>query len=432
MSDSDRTRTLELSSDEARAGTARAVPGVVLVWSASEMRALPVRRALVIGRDAAADCALDDEGVSRRHVSLSPGRGALLARDLESRNGTFIDGRRIEGEAALPIGSVLRVGRALFVAVADATRFRARASNSVLAGMIGGPSLDPLRAEISALATLDSPILIQGESGTGTELAAASIHAASGRKGELVPINCAALPAQIVESELFGHARGAFSGAERARAGLFAQARGGTLFLDEIGELAPNAQAKLLRLLEDGIVRSVGEDKGRYLDVRVVAATHRDLKRSVEEGSFRLDLFHRIAASRVHLPPLRDRREDIPALAAHLAPGEPTLSMEAMEALLIHRWPGNVRELGHVLVAARARARGAEAEVIEAEHLALDTRAVPDDRGGEAQRTRIEDALRAAGGNVTAAARAIGMRRAGIYEEMRRLGVDAAAFRRKS
>jgi len=220
----------------------------------------------------------------------------------------------------------------------------------------------PMRALVDLVrrvAPAAAPVLIEGESGTGKELVARALHEESPRAaGPFVALNCAALPDSLVESELFGHVRGAYTGARDPRRGLFAEADGGTLFLDEIAELAPPVQAKLLRALEEGEVRPVGADAERRVDVRVVAATHRDLAAEVAAGRFRADLFYRLDVVRLRVPPLRERLEDLPLLAAYFLSSARTraatspvaaLSHDAVAALARHRWPGNVRELENVI-----------------------------------------------------------------------------------
>ena len=210
-------------------------------------------------------------------------------------------------------------------------------------------------------------VLLTGESGTGKEVLARAIHAQSGRRNEsFVAVNCAAIPENLLESELFGHARGAFTGADRARRGLFVEADGGSLFLDEIGELPPCLQVKLLRALQEEEVRPVGESKPRRVDVRVIAATARDLEADVQTGRFREDLFYRLNVVRVRVPPLRERREDIPLLVDHFvahfreALGRPlrTVTDDALEKLVHYPWPGNVRELENVIERAAILAEG--------------------------------------------------------------------------
>jgi two-component system response regulator AtoC len=220
-------------------------------------------------------------------------------------------------------------------------------------------SMEELLRQVRKVAPLKTTVLVEGESGTGKELVARALHELSPRASfAFVAVNCGAIPAELIESELFGHVRGAFTDAHRNKKGLAAEADGGTLFLDEIGELPLGLQVKLLRFLEDEEVRPVGDTRSRKVDVRVVAATARDLRRAVAEGEFREDLFYRLNVVGLRLPPLRERREDVPALAAHflarfarLRPElpPPSFSQEALAALAGYRWPGNVRELEHVV-----------------------------------------------------------------------------------
>ncbi|HZY03397.1 MAG TPA: sigma-54 dependent transcriptional regulator [Anaeromyxobacteraceae bacterium] len=210
------------------------------------------------------------------------------------------------------------------------------------------------------VASTDATVLIQGESGTGKELVARAIHESSPRaSGPFVAVDCGAIAEGVLESELFGHARGAFTGAQAARRGLFEEAGGGTLFLDEIGDVGPNLQARLLRALQEGTIRRVGTNEPIAVDARVVAATNRDLEQAVKEGAFRADLYYRLNVVAIRIPPLRDRREDVPLLAEHFAHkhgrGEgATISPAARDLLLAYHWPGNVRELENVIARALA------------------------------------------------------------------------------
>ncbi|HEX2205824.1 MAG TPA: sigma-54 dependent transcriptional regulator, partial [Longimicrobium sp.] len=225
--------------------------------------------------------------------------------------------------------------------------------------MVGrSPAIEHVRQLIARVAPTDARVLITGESGTGKEVAANLIHAQSARAaGPYVRLNCAAIPRDLVESELFGHERGSFTGATERRRGRFELASGGTLFLDEIGDLSPEAQAKLLRALEAGEVERVGGSEPIKVDVRILAATNRDLRAEVAAGRFREDLFFRLHVIPLHLPPLRERREDVPLLAEHFLARSrqrvglrpPRLAPGAMEALQRHPWPGNVRELANIL-----------------------------------------------------------------------------------
>ena len=229
------------------------------------------------------------------------------------------------------------------------------------------PGMIDLLELLERAAEYKATVLLTGESGTGKEVLARAIHAQSGRRNQaFVAVNCGAIPEALLESELFGHARGAFTGADRARRGLFVEADGGTMFLDEIGELPPSLQVKLLRVLQEEEVRPVGESKARTVNVRVIAATSRDLEREVASGRFREDLFYRLDVFRVRVPPLRERREDVPLLVDHFIAhfhetlGRPvhTIADDALDRLLEHSWPGNVRELENVIERAMILADG--------------------------------------------------------------------------
>jgi DNA-binding NtrC family response regulator len=219
------------------------------------------------------------------------------------------------------------------------------------------PAMNELLALVGRVAAADAPVLIQGETGSGKELVARAVHARSARaSGSFVAVNCGALQEGLLESEIFGHERGAFTGAIRAREGLVEVAHGGTLFLDEIGEMSPSLQVKLLRVLNDGEVRRVGSNRIRRVDARFIAATNRDLEQAVKEGKFREDLYYRIRVLPVSVPPLRERPEDIPVLVSHFLagmragrPAPPEVTPRAMAALRAYSWPGNVRELRNIV-----------------------------------------------------------------------------------
>jgi two-component system, NtrC family, response regulator HydG len=281
----------------------------------------------------------------------------------------------------------------------------------------------------------DATVLLTGESGTGKELVARAIHAGSRRSAHpFVPVNCAAITETLLESELFGHARGAFTGAIRARRGLFEEASGGTLFIDEIGETTPGFQAKLLRALQEGEIRRVGESVPVRVDVRIIAATNQDLRRAISEKRFREDLFYRLNVVPLRIPALRERREDIPLLARHFLEsharrsGVPRRwSIDAVAKLLEHEWPGNVRELQNVVEQAAALADGEE---IRSSDVAFG----PDGRGAEgrgtladavasAERRAIEAALVRLGGDQGRVARELGISTTTLWRKMKRLGV---------
>jgi DNA-binding NtrC family response regulator len=422
------------------------VNGVVAVYAEGEgaiSRPIAVQTSVVVGRSVEADLTLPDKKASRRHAELSPAAGGVMVADLGSRNGTAIDGASVGGIAAnAPVGSVLRVGRSLLVVVDDVAAHAHGLESSE--AMVGGPALAKTRQQIRHAARSTLPTLIQGESGVGKELVAEAIHQAGDRSGRLVAVNCAAIPDQLIEAELFGHAKGAFSGAEMARQGLLRSAHGGTLFLDEIGEMPIDTQAKLLRALETGEVRPVGEDRLEPVDLRFVAATHAALEEDVEQGRFRGDLFHRIAAIRIVVPALRDRREDIPRLVMHFAAapdgGRWAPSAAALDRLMRWRWPGNVRELKNAVGYAVQAARddGARDGIFDVDHLPehLEVDSVSTASGNEdtdstpnEERRRYDQALRSAKGNVAEVARRLGMRRATVYEHLRRLAMDPADYR---
>ncbi len=293
---------------------------------------------------------------------------------------------------------------------------------------------------LERIAPSDVPILIEGESGTGKDLLARAAHAMSSRaSGPYVPLNMSAIPENLAEAELFGHEKGAFTGADEARPGFFAEADGGTLFLDEIGLLPAALQPKLLRVLQDGEYVPVGSRRPRRANVRVVAATNEDLQRSVKAGRFREDLWFRLRVVPVRLPPLRERREDVPLLVEHfvkkhaLRLSRPPLSPdpEAMKALLDHPWPGNIRELEHAIERGLLLARG---EAITLADLPPELSPQPQDGGGSGEgryrrardaweRKFFEDLLREAGGSVGKAAELAGIHRSTLYEKLTRYGL---------
>jgi DNA-binding NtrC family response regulator len=293
-------------------------------------------------------------------------------------------------------------------------------------------------AQIARIAPSAVPVLVRGETGTGKEVLARAIHEASGRRGPFVAINCGALPRELVESELFGHRRGAFSGASEDREGLVRRAHQGTLFLDEIAELPLESQVALLRVLQDGEVRPVGGHDELRVDVRVIAATHQDLPRRIAAGQFRHDLYGRIAGFEITMPPLRDRREDLGMLIAAILPricDEPkrvTLTQSAARALIAYRWPLNIRELEQTLRAALALS---EDGALGLDHLPAAIRA-PDATSDVAHsatelalRERLIELLRECHGNVAAVGRAMHRAPIQIRRWCERLQIDLASFR---
>ncbi len=302
---------------------------------------------LVLGRGGGhfPPTALDDDRVSRRHTTVTLDKTQLRLQDLDSRNGTFLNGRRVES-AALKLGDVIGIGKVLLLVSPIDPKHNHVGHPNLLGRSL---ALSRTLALIGRVAELDVTVLVLGESGVGKELIAKEIHAASGRSGKLVAVNCAAMSDGVISSELFGHVRGAFSSADAPRAGLVEEARAGTLLLDEIGDASSSLQASLLRLLQERETRPVGADQTVKVDIRFVAATNRPLAQDVRDGRFREDLYARLTRCVVPIPPLRERREDILPLARHFAEkvagtGRP-FHHRLASALLCHDWPGNVRSL---------------------------------------------------------------------------------------
>jgi two-component system response regulator GlrR len=312
-----------------------------------------------VGSEPSNDFVIEDPTVSRFHCELHVDASGVRVRDLESRNGTLVDGVKVIA-AYLQAGSILTLGRTkLQVALAQDRVTLPLSKHTELGSLVGSSAaMRHSFALLERAAASDATVLIEGETGTGKEGAAEVLHQLSARRdGPFVVIDCAAIPPTLLESLLFGHERGAFTGASERRVGAFEEARGGTIFLDEIGELSADLQPKLLRVLERREIRRVGSTKPIPVDVRVVAATHRDLRTGVNKGSFRADLYYRLAVVRIGLPPLRDRREDLPLLVDRILrslqadPATAALlrSRESLAHLGSCAWPGNVRELRNYL-----------------------------------------------------------------------------------
>jgi len=312
---------------------------------------------------------LTDPHVSRRHIEIQVRDQGYLVRDLGSTNGTRFQGARV-GEALLAPGSEIRIGGTVLRLERGEERQKAVDRRESFGSLIGvSPPIQEVYGLLATVAPTDVTVLIEGETGTGKELVAEELHRQSPRRDRaFAVIDCGALPANLIESELFGHERGAFTGAVREREGMFERARSGTVFLDEIGELPIELQSKLLRVLDRRVVRRVGGNLERKVDVRLVAATNRDLAEEVRAGRFRQDLYYRLAVVRVVVPPLRTRGEDVLLLARHFlwqagaANPERVLSPGLQQALLTRQWPGNVRELRNVIERALVMADSATGE----------------------------------------------------------------------
>jgi transcriptional regulator with GAF, ATPase, and Fis domain len=351
-------------------------PGLVLLYARNFEQFLPAypfhKPGVVIGRDATADVCVPEQAVSRQHARISFDGARWTLTDLGSRNGTMVDGMFVTHDVELEHLHEIRVGDALFKFVAgNAEQYAAyhidgrvlgQPRARQITGLVGGWQMDVIAADFERIAPTQLSCVILGETGTGKEVAARELHRVSGRRGSMQAINCAAIPHNLLESELFGFRRGAFSGADRDKPGLIKLADGGTLLLDEIGDMPLEAQAKLLRVLQSHEVFPLGATAPEQVDVRVVCATHRDLHQYVREGKFRGDLFARVSEHVVKLPPLRERKEDVYQLARLFCAryGRPQLgfSFSFAVALLHYDWPFNVRELESCLKRAAALATG--------------------------------------------------------------------------
>jgi len=431
-----------------------------------------------IGRGHEADLQLPDPSVSRLHAKVfRVGRQYFLA-DLRSRNGTHADGKRIT-QLALEDGRMFQVGpfrihfhrpvsgfpageeptvspgtkRAIPGPVA-AEPLRApkrtgapTATGEAPFGLIGGSShVRKLVATIRRVAASDVPVLIEGETGSGKELVARGIHDASARRERpFIVVNCGAISPDLIESELFGHEKGAFTGATAQRKGAFELANSGTIFLDEIGELPFSLQPKLLRALEQKEVKRVGGNDLLLADVRILAATNRNLREEIARKAFREDLYFRIGAITISIPPLRDRREDVAPIARHFLSGMgdsvsgpvPGLSPAALDALVSHDWPGNVRELRNAIQRAVVMAESGELTgpdfsfLRQAEKPGAETESPPGlSRWEKAERTNILGELARQVGNKTKAARELGIAKSTLFEKLKKYGIRTTEFNR--
>jgi two-component system, NtrC family, response regulator AtoC len=402
---------------------------------------LPASGAVTVGRDDEAALVVESPSLSRLHFVIEMAGGAARLRDLGSRNGTRRNGELVsESASLLAPGDEIAAGDVRFTllrretlpssAIAVGLRSEtpaAQAPPTDVPPEFRYPSLEKVHAVVRRVAPRNISLLILGETGTGKEVLAREIHRLSKRTGPLVAVNTASLPETLIESELFGHERGAFSGALTSKAGLIETSDGGTLFLDEIGELPLALQAKLLRVLEERSVRRVGANQEKRVDLRVVAATHRDLETLVAEKRFRADLLFRLNGVTLTMPPLRERREEIGTLSQQLLAGmsgATSITPAALRALRAFDWPGNVRELRHVLERAMAFSDGPH---IDLEHLPdslqREQKDVIASEGGvratvkDFERERILEALEKTGGNRTKAAELLGLpRRTLVYK----------------
>jgi len=442
------------------AGTVARIQQICVVHTVEPRRDSPVRVAidgaeLVIGRQPQGPrtLAVSDARLSRSHAAIqrdsTTGDAGIF--DCGSSHGTFVGGVRVE-RAPLTHGSVIRLGATVLVFVdTQITLEEGKSLAPETPGLLGHSlAMQRVRGEIALVAPRALPVLVLGETGTGKERVAEEIHRQSGRLGPFIALNCAAIPSALAETELFGHAAGAFTGATQKSDGVLVAADRGTLFLDEIAELPPAVQPKLLRALATGEVRAVGKADARWVNVRLIAATHADLPAAVDGGGFRGDLLARLAGWTLRVPPLRHRRDDVLHLArSFLArhPGSLQMSASCAEALALYDWPFNVRELEHALAAAAVRATEG---IVRPEHLSepiarpVLSRARLSAGPREAAETPLAvlvppdtvpdvDGLRLVAerfhGNVALVARYFGKDRKQVYRWAEKLGVDLDAWR---
>ncbi len=390
-----------------------------------------------------------DRALSRIHASitLEEDGGELALVDLESANGSFLNGRRVE-RAALSVGDVLRLGDTVMQLIeGEPGRLRWR---SPLPGLVAGsPAMRRVLEQVELVAPSDVGVLITGETGTGKDVVARAIHGLSGVTGPFLAVNCATLRPELSGSELFGHVKGAFSGADREHRGMFAGADGGTLFLDEVGELPPEVQAQLRRTLGNGQIRPVGGTRERKAAVRVLAASNLEMEPAMQAGAFRPDLYARLAGGTIHIPPLRGRLPDVPLLADHFLAGIPeppipfALTGDAVEALCLHRWKLNVRELASVirrLALERPRGGTLDARVLPREiatrlkqpdaPAADEPASLPDGkRGTPPGPEELITLLEHFRGNVSQLARHVGRHRVQVHRWLKQHDLDASDYR---
>jgi DNA-binding NtrC family response regulator len=440
--------TEQVTCTEAPSGRG-GVPGLVVVFSSVAQlsgASLPLLRApQVLGRRTAleGDRVLADPRVSARHVEVRLiDDETVEVRDLGSRNGTLINGEKVE-RAHIGDADVLEIGDTFLQFVPDLLAHAAPEQSDAISDLVLGrsPLARQLRDRLREVAVLDLPVLLLGPPGAGKENCARALHRASGRQGPFVSLNCALMTDELAASDLFGHTKGAFSGASAARLGAFRQADGGTLLLDEIADLPASVQPKLLRALQEWSIMPVGSDRELKVDVRLVAATNRYLPHSVRQGQFRGDLYSRLAAATVEVPALRDRPADVVSLARHFLGAERPLHARAVRDLLAHPWPYNVRELktvmalipadGVVPVALNATARDTMRRSLDA-HVADEQPATAEVEwpSDPAERMRtLERLLAECDGNVAQVARLLDKRVTSVRRWIARYEIDLERYR---
>ena len=401
------------------------VPGYARRWT--------LTHALSVGTDARNDIVLSDPYVSAFHARFLRCDSTVMVRDLDSRNGLFVAGCRVR-EAHLQAGMVIRMGQTMLRVTSNPYTATSDLQPMPVTLVGESPIMQRLRTLIGRVADNHAPVLLVGETGTGKDIVARLIVEQSPRAAQpFVPLNCGSLPRQLLESELFGHERGAFTGAVARHNGAFGAAHGGTLFLDEVGELPLDVQPQLLRVLESGEVRRVGQAVPFKVDVRLVAATNRRLEQAVAQGMFRADLLHRLHVLVLELPPLRARLADVPALVGHFlrmfTPAGDILEVSdaACAKLLTYAYPGNVRELRNILHRAVLLRRSPRLEAddltfVSSDPASLMTRS--ERTLAMVERQAIVSELTRSQGVKSATAQSLGISRSTLYRRMQELGID--------
>jgi DNA-binding NtrC family response regulator len=371
-----------------------------------------------VGSAAKSAIAIADKAVSSHHVTLDVDSERIIVRDAGSKNGTYVGALRVR-EASADAGTIITIGRSTITLRASCA-LDVQPKVEPLPGLLGSSmAMRRVAADVRRLAPWKQPVLVCGESGCGKELVAHALHMLSGRRTKpFVAINVTSVPRELVESEFFGHEKGSFTGAHARRRGAFEEAEGGTLFLDEIGDLPIEAQPKLLRALDGYAIRSVGANGDATRDVRLVAATHAPLRKRVEEGAFRRDLFHRLEVFTINVPPLRERRGDVGPIARAVLRsiehdvGPKSLSSAAIARLAAEPWPGNVRELRNAVLRAASIAPRETIDAIDIERaISPDARVIETMTARTLSPQLAKTLVRDHRGNVSAAARAVGMSR---------------------
>jgi transcriptional regulator with PAS, ATPase and Fis domain len=386
---------------------------------------------------------LDDALVSGQHARIVRGSGGYDLEDLGSKNGSFVDNLRAEGRQRLRDGALVFVGNHVgvfrMVSQIELEAIKAELVNPLGPVATASPALAVACDRLRRLAASEGELFIVGETGVGKEVYARAVHEASQRKGKFVAINCAAIPRELVESELFGYRAGAHSTAHSAKAGLIEEAEGGTLFLDEIGEMTPEAQIKILRFLQDRELTPLGATRPRRMDVRIIAATNRTVVGPGKSG-LRDDIVARLGAAPIHLPPLRNRIEDLGALVGHFLAKTPAegarFEQPAFRALCLHAWPLNVRELEKIVTTAAVLTGGKPIglrDLPEPIARVLSAPAAPGARrstGPSPTPAQLEELLRRYEGNVADVSRELGKHRAAVWRWIKKFGLGPQKFRR--